>query len=87
MIPVKSQIVFKPLPSSEKTDSGLFIPETARQISNKGIIVSVGNGTTKRPMRLKEGMTAYRVASWGEGFVIDGEIYFLMEQDAILAIE
>lgn len=84
---VKNQILFKPFPSEEKTLSGLFVPETAREINNKGTIAIVGNGTIKKPMKLKVGQTAFRVKDWGEGIIVDNELYFIMEQDAILAIE
>lgn len=87
MIPVLSQIIFKPFPSPETSESGLFIPETAREINNKGTIVGVGAGTSKKPMRLKEGMVCYRTCDWGTGFVSNGEIYFLMDEAAIIAID
>ena len=87
MQPIKNQIVFKPLPSAEKSDSGLFIPENARAVSNKGTITEVGRGTSQKPMRLKVGQTAFRVKDWGEGFIMDNELYFLMDESAILATE
>lgn len=87
MNPIRTQIVFKPLPSDEKSDSGFFIPENARSINNKGIIVKVGAGTSKTPMRLKEGVVAYRVKDWGEPFIEKDELYFLMDESAILATE
>lgn len=87
MKPILNQIIFKPFPSEEITESGFYVPENARQINNKGTIVSVGEGTKKRPMRLKEGMVGYRVKDWGLGFNMNGEIYFLMDEAAIIAIE
>lgn len=85
--PILNQVVFKPLPSEEFTDGGLFIPLNAREINNKGTIVAVGNGTDKTPMRLKVGMTVFRTKSWGEGIISDNELYFLMDEKAIIAIE
>lgn len=82
-----NQILFKPLPSEEKTDSGLFVPENAIAVSNKGIIAQVANGTKKRPMKLKEGQVAYRVKDWGNDIMINNELYFLMDENAILATE
>jgi chaperonin GroES len=87
MKPVLSQILFKPFPSPEQTESGLFVPENARPVNNKGTIVAVGNGTKEKPMRLKVGDVGYRVQNWGEGFIMDGEIYFLMDASAIIATE
>lgn len=87
MNPVRTQVLFKPFPSEEYTLSGFFVPETAREINNKGTIVKVGAGTKGKPMKLKEGMTVYRVLNWGQEVIIDGQLHFLMDQNAILAAE
>jgi len=87
MKPVRNEILFKPLPSPEITEGGLFVPENARPINNKGTIVAVGNGTKERPMRLKVNDVGYRVKDWGTGFTMDGEVYFLMDEKAIIAID
>lgn len=87
MIPIRTQILFKPFPPDEVTDGGLFIPESARKISNKGEIVQVGGGTKDRPMKMKPGMKAYRVQDWGEGVLIGGELHYLMDMDSVLALE
>ena len=87
MKPVLSQVLFKPFPSPEQTESGIFVPENARPISNKGTIVAVGNGTKDKPMRLEVGMTVYRTGGWGMGFTMNGEVYFLMDEKAIIGID
>lgn len=85
MTPIKNQILVKPFPSDEVSEGGIFVPESARKTSHKMRIVKVGSGTKDKPMRLKEGQTAFRVKDWGTDVLIDGELHFLMEQDAILA--
>lgn len=87
MTPKGNNILFKPFASPEFSENGLLIPETARQPNNKGTIVKVGEGTKKQPMRLKEGMVGYRVKNWGEPIIIDNEIYYLMDERAIIAVE
>ena len=87
MIPTLNQILFKPFPSDEISASGLLIPETAREISNRGLIVEVGNGTAKRPMLLKKGTVAHRVKDWGQEVMINNELHFIMDDRAIIAIE
>lgn len=86
MTPIRNNILFKPLPSEEFIN-GLFIPESARKINDKGIVVKVGAGTEKRPMKLKEGMLAHRVKDWGQQILIDSELHFIMDEKAVLAIE
>jgi chaperonin GroES len=85
MKPIKNQILFKPFLQSEKTQGGLFVPDSFRQESDKGEIVEVGNGTKDHPMYLKKGDIGYRVHKWGTLVEKDGENFYLMEDSAILA--
>ncbi len=87
MQPILNQIIFKPFPIADTTTGGIYVPDSAKEINNKGTIVAVGNGSNKTPMRLKVGQIGYRVQSWGDGFTLDGELYFLMDQKAIIAVE
>lgn len=86
MKPIRNQILFKPFPPEEKSLGGIFVPESARQVNNKGTIVSVGHGTKNRPMTLRPGMNAIRVKDWGEDVLVGGEVHYLMDMDSILAI-
>jgi chaperonin GroES len=83
--PIRDNILVKPLEADNISEGGIYVPDSAKKISNKVEIVAVGNGTDKKPMRLKKGNIAYRTKDWGEELIIDGETYFLMNQDAILA--
>jgi len=85
--PVGNQVLLKPLPSAEISESGFFVPLNARKPSNRCTVVKVGRGTAKRPMKLKVGMIAYRVRDWGEPILINDELHFLMDDTAILATE
>lgn len=87
MKPIKNQIVFKPFLVNEKTEGGLFVPESFRTDSDRGTIVAVGKGTKDRPMKLKKGDIAYRVHKWGTLVQEKGENFYLMEDSAILATE
>ena len=83
--PIRNQILVKPFPADEISEGGIFVPDSARAISNKVMIVGVGNGTKDKPMRLKSGMIGYRVQSWGCEVMVEGELHFIMDSDAILA--
>lgn len=87
MSPVLNQVLFKPFPPDEYSESGLLIPESVREVPDRGLIVKVGRGTKQKPMRLKEGVVAHRVHKWGEPIVIGGELHFLMDASAIIATE
>lgn len=87
MKPIRDKVLFKPFPPDTISIGGIYVPESARQINNKGEIIEVGKGTKDKPMKLKAGDIGYRVKEWGQEILIDGELYFLIEQDAIIAKE
>ena len=85
MKPIGNQILFKPFLQEEKTQGGIFVPDSFRAESDKGEIVEVGRGTKKHPMCLKKGDIGFRVHKWGHLVEINGENFYLMEDSAILA--
>ena len=87
MKPIRTQVLVKPFPSEEKSEGGIFVPDTAKKPSNKVKVVAVGNGFKNKPMLLKEVQTGFRVQDWGQEVLIDGELHFLMEQSAIIAAQ
>lgn len=87
MIPIRNNVLVKPFLGDEVSEFGIIIPESVRKPSNKVTIVKVGNGTKDKPMTLKEGQIGYRVKSWGEEIIIDGELHYLMDSSAIIALQ
>lgn len=87
MQPIGQNILVKPYPPSEVTQGGLIVPDSVKKPSNKVYIVAVGNGSQKRPMKLKAGQTGFRVRDWGLPIVHEGELHYFMEQNAILSLE
>lgn len=85
--PILQNIIVKPFKSEEVSDGGIFVPESYRSVNNKVMVVATGNGTIKKPMRLKEGDIGFRVKDWGEPMIIDGELHYLMDQAAIIALQ
>ena len=87
MQPVRNIILTKPFPPDEVSEGGIFVPESARQENNKMRVIAVGNGTKERKMIFKPGDVVYRVKDWGTPVDIDGERYYLMDQNGIIAKE
>ena len=85
--PIRNNVVVKPFKGSNVTDGGLIIPDTCVAESNRVEIVAVGNGIKDKPMKLKVGDTGYRVKIWGTPIEENGEIFYIMEQDAIIALD
>lgn len=87
MKPVLDNVLVKPFPPNEFTEGGLIVPDSVKKPSNKVLIVEVGNGTVRHPMKLKKGDVGYRVKGWGQEIEINGELHFIMNQAAIIALQ
>lgn len=87
MKPIRNNVLCKPYAPDEVSEGGIFVPESARQESNKMYIIAVGSGTPNKPMKLRAGQTAYRVKDWGTPVEVNGERHYIMDQAAIIAID
>jgi co-chaperonin GroES (HSP10) len=85
--PILNNVLVKPFVGDEFTGGGLIVPESFRKESDKCTIVAVGNGSKNRPMKLKSGTIGYRVSSWGTPIKENGELFYLMEDNAIIALQ
>ncbi len=87
MKPYGNNILFKPFKGDATSEHGIIVPDSIVGESDKGLIVSVGQGTKIRPMKLKENTIGFRVHQWGRLIEENGEKYYLMEDKAIIALE
>jgi chaperonin GroES len=87
MKPVGQYLLVKPFQRDNITEGGLYVPDTVKKDSNKVLIVEVGNGSVKKPMKYNKGQVGFRVKDWGDEILIDGEKHFLMHQDSIIALQ
>jgi chaperonin GroES len=87
MQPIRENILVKPFAGDEISEGGIFVPISVRKPSNKGIVIAVGNGTAKKAMQFKKEDKVYRVKEWGQEVLVNGELHYIMSQDAILALE
>lgn len=83
--PIRNQVLVKAMKEDEMSSGGIIVPESFRKDGSKVEIVAVGNGTKDKPMMLQPGMVGFRVSEWGTPVEDDGVLYYLMDQDAILA--
>ncbi|MCZ6756802.1 MAG: co-chaperone GroES [Bacteroidetes bacterium] len=88
--PLGDRVVVKAEPAEEKTASGLFIPDTAKEKPQRGKIVSVGPGKvedgTKIDMTVKEGDLVLYGKYSGTEITIDEEDLLIMRESDILGI-
>lgn len=77
--------------AEQKTASGLFVPDTAKEKSQRGKVVAVGSGKlldngTRVALEVKDGDTVYFAKYGGTEVVVDGKNYSLLAERDILAI-
>lgn len=88
--PLSDRVVIKPEPAEEKTTSGLYIPDTAKEKPQKGKVVAVGAGRvengTKIDMTVKEGDTVLYGKYAGTEITLDGEEYLILREADILGV-
>ncbi len=88
--PLSDRVVVKAEEAEEKTSSGLYIPDSAKEKPQRGTVVSVGPGRvengTKIEMSVKEGDTVLYGKYSGSEITLDGDEYLIMRESDILGI-
>lgn len=83
--PIRNQVLVKAFKEDEVSAGGIIVPESLRKYGCRVEIIDVGSGTKNRPMKLKKGEIGFRVKDWGVPVEDNGELYYLMDDKAILA--
>ena len=84
--PLADRVLIEPAPAEQKTASGIFIPDTAKEKPQKGTVVAVGKGTKEHEMTVKIGDTVLYGKYAGTELKLEGKDYLIMREDDILAI-
>jgi len=89
--PLNDRILIKPLKENEKTSSGIFLPQTAEEKSDKGEIIAVGPGKLlkngeRSTMSVKPGDKVLFKKYSADEVKIDKEEYLIVSEEDILAI-
>ncbi|MGE4504318.1 MAG: co-chaperone GroES [Desulfovibrionaceae bacterium] len=84
--PLSNRVVVKRLAGEEKTASGLYIPDSAKERPNKGEVLAAGPGKDDEPMTVKQGDTVLFAKYAGTEFKVDGEEWIILTEDDILAV-
>lgn len=88
--PLADRVVVKPIPKEEKTKSGIYIPDTAKERPQEGEIVAVGPGRLTEEgkriaMDLKVGDIVIYAKYGGTEVKIDAQELVIMRESDILA--
>lgn len=76
--------------AEQKTAGGLYVPDTAKEKSQRGKVVAVGSGKTldngnKVPLEVNVGDTVYFAKYGGTEVSLDGKNYSILNEHDILA--
>lgn len=90
--PLNDKIIIKVIAEEEKTKSGLFIPDAAKEKPQQGEVIAVGPGkvnektSARNPIDLKVGDKVLYSKYAGTEFKLDGEEVLMIEEGDVLAV-
>lgn len=90
--PLADRVLVKPAEEKDKTEGGIFIPDTAKkERPQEGEVIAVGEGKTNDSgeliaPKIKKGERVLFRKFAGTEIEIDGEEYLIMGENDILAI-
>ncbi|MCJ7734848.1 MAG: co-chaperone GroES [Anaerolineales bacterium] len=86
MKPLGVRVVIQPLEEDSRTDSGLYIPDTAKEKPQTGVVVAVGENSKKITITVAVGDKVLFPKYTGTEIKLGGEDYIIMDFDKVLAV-
>lgn len=84
--PLADRVVIEPQEAQTQTASGLYIPDTAKEKPQQGVIVAAGPGKKDEPMEVKVGDVVLYGKYAGTEVNVAEKKYLIVKQSDILAI-
>ena len=88
--PIGDRIFVQPIKESEKTKSGLYLPESAKEKPKQAKVLAVGDGKyvdgKLQPLTIKVGDIVLTKEWGGDEVKIDGEEYKILSEEDVLGI-
>lgn len=89
--PLQDRLIVERLEGDEKTASGLYIPDTAKEKPQQGRVVAVGKGKVRedgkvQPLDVHAGDKILFGKYSGTEIKIDGSEYLIMREDDVLGV-
>jgi len=84
--PLADRVLVEPMEAEEKTASGIYIPDTAKEKPQKGTVIAVGPGTKDVTMEVKVKDVVLYGKYAGTEINVDGKDYLMMKQSDIFAV-
>ncbi len=90
--PLGDKLLVKRDEAQTKTDSGIFLPESAKDKPKQGKVVALGSGILNKdtgkymPFSVKKGDTVIFTTYSGTEVKIDGETFLIMTEEDVLGV-
>jgi len=89
--PLADRIVVKPVEASEKTKSGIVVPDTAKEKPQEGNVIAVGSGGllddgNVKALEVKNGDRVLYGRYSGTEVTTGGEDFLILREEDVLAI-
>src|SRR5713101_2163483 len=89
--PLHDRIIVDRLAEGEQQIGGIIIPDTAKEKPQQGTVIAAGNGKAKDggkriPLDVKAGDRILFGKYSGQEIRLDGQEYFIMKEDDVLAV-
>jgi chaperonin GroES len=84
--PLADRVLVEPLEAESKTASGIYIPDSAKEKPQQGIVKAVGKGTKDEPITVKVGDNVLYGKFAGTELKFEGKDYLIMRESDIYAV-
>ena len=84
--PLADRVVIEPQEAQTRTAAGLYIPDSAKEKPQQGIVVAVGPGKADEPMEVKVGDTVLYGKYAGVELTVEDKKYLVVKQSDSVAI-
>lgn len=84
--PLGERVVIQPLEEESRTDSGLYIPDTAKEKPQTGVVVAIGEGSEETPITVKVGEKVLFPKYTGTDIKMGNTDYIIMDFEKVLAV-
>lgn len=88
--PLSNRVILKQLEAQEKTKSGIYLPDSAKEKPQMAEVIAVGPGKVvdgkKQEMTVKVGDNVLYSKYSGDEVKIEDEEYTIVDEDKILAV-
>jgi len=89
--PLGDKIIVKRVEAASQTETGIFLPESAKEKPQEAEVIAVGDGKVldsgkRADFQVKKGDTII-ISKWGGTEIkLEGEEYLIMSEDDVLAV-